>query len=370
MFKVLETVFLGIPIYNYFAALFIFFAALVIRRIFNRYIIKTLKKWAKKTSFEYDDLFIEAIHPPVGALIIVSGLFSAIFALKLNLPKEMIDISKFLREAYPVTLSVIVVWAVYRLSDLLSYIIRKIFMKSHDEIALQFADLFKQALRVMVLVIGGIWIVQNLGYSVGSLLAGLGIGGLAMALAAQDTLANFFGTIVMITDKPFKVGDWVQFKNVDGAVESIGFRSMRVRTWAKSLMIIPNKMLTSEIIQNWSAMPKRRVKMTIGLTYDSPRDKIQLFLARVRDMLKNDPEVNQEFMLVNFNDFGVSSLDIFIYYFTNTTQWAEYLLVREKINLKIMEIVEDLGLSFAFPSQTVYFGNELQPKEIAQPPGN
>lgn len=358
---------LDIPLYRYVIAVGIFFLALVIRRIFNRYIVKLLKKWATKTDFEYDDLFVEAIHPPIGALIIISGLFTAIFSLNLtpspDAPPDAFNVTEFLHQVYPISLSVIAVWGAYRLSDLLSYIVRKIFMKNNEELAVQFSELFKQALRVMVVVIGGIWILQNLGYSVGSLLAGLGIGGLAVALAAQDTLANFFGTVVMVTDRPFKVGDWVQFKNVDGAVESIGFRSTRVRTWSKSLMIIPNKVLTSEIIQNWSVMPKRRVKMTIGITYDSPREKINLLLEKIRELLRTDPDVDHDFFLVNFTDFGPSSLNIFIYYFTKSTQWAEHLRVREKINLNLIKLVEELDLSFAFPSQTVYFGSELQTRE-------
>jgi len=363
MLKTLESLFLGIPIYRYILSLLAFFIALIIRRLFNRYVVKLLKRLTEKTRFEHDDLFIEAIHPPISALVFTLGLFLALHVL--NLPDKPVDIPHFINQAAKVAFSVIAVWAVYRLSDLFSYIIQSVFVGSDEEIAVHFASLFKQALRVMVVVIGGIMIIQNLGYSVGSLLAGLGIGGLAVALAAQDTLANFFGTVVMLTDKPFKIGDWVQFRDVDGAVESIGFRSTRVRTWAKSLMIIPNKVLTSEIIQNWSAMPKRRVKMTIGITYDSPREKIELLLQKIRALLKNDPDINQEFLLVNFTDFGPSSLDIFIYYFTKTTAWAEYLQIRERINLKLMALVEELGLSFAFPSQSIYFENKL-PTELAK----
>lgn len=363
MFKSLELQILQIPLERYLISIGIFTLALLIRLIFNRHILKLLKKWTTKTEFRYDDLFIEAIHPPFSALIIISGLFSAIFSLGISpapdAPPDAFHLSKFLHEIYPITLSVIAVWAAFRLSNLLAYIIREIFNRNNEELAVQFSDLFKQTLRILVLVIGGIWILQNLGYSVGSLLAGLGIGGLAVALAAQDTLANFFGTIVMVTDRPFKVGDWVQFQNVDGLVEFIGFRSTHVRTWSKSLMIIPNKVLTSEIIQNWSAMSRRRVRMTIGFTYDSRSEKIQLFLEKVREMLKNDPDVDPEVIQVFFTDFGASSLDMLVNYFTRAVQMAEHLRVRERINLKIMKLAEETGLSFAFPSQTVYFGNEL-----------
>jgi MscS family membrane protein len=370
MSETLDLQILKIPLYRYLISIGIFFLSLILRRVFNRYILKLLKKWTTQTSFKYDDLFIEAIHPPVSALIMVSGLFSAIFALNItpapNAPPDAFQVGNFLHQVYPITLSIITVWAAYRLSGLLAYIVREIFANNNEELSGQFSDLFKQALRIMVIVIGGIWILQNLGYSVGSLLAGLGIGGLAVALAAQDTLANFFGTIVMVTDRPFKVGDWVQFQNVDGLVEFIGFRSTRVRTWSKSLMIIPNKVLTSEIIQNWSAMSRRRVRMTIGMTYDSPRDKIQFFLEKIRELLRNDPDVDPEVIQVFFTDFGASSLDILVNYFTKAVQMAEHLQVREKINLNIMQLAEEAGLSFAFPSQTVYFGNEFYAAKMRQ----
>ncbi len=360
MLEMVQKLFLGIPIYRYGFFILIIFFAFLINKIFNNVIIRILKKWAAKTRFEYDDLFIEAIYPPISALILLSGFIFAF--LTLNIPKDVVNISGFLHQTYPVAFSVIAVWTAYRLSDLLSFILRNFFAAGDQEIAIQFSDLFKQSLRILVLVIGGIMIVQNLGYSVSSLLTGLGIGGLAVALAAQDTLSNFFGTVVMLTDRPFQVGDWVQFGDVDGKVETIGFRSTRIRTWSQSLMIIPNKLLTSEIIQNWSAMPKRRVKMTIGVTYDSPRDKLQLLLERIRTLLKEDPGVDQNFSLVNFTEFGASSLDIFIYYFTISTKWSDHLSIRERVNFKIMQQVEELGLSFAFPSQTVYFGNQLEQK--------
>jgi MscS family membrane protein len=360
MVEIVQKLFLGIPIYRYGLFIVIIFSAFLINKIFNNVIIRLLKKWATKTRFEYDDLFIEAIYPPLSALILLTGFIFAFFSL--NIPAEVIDISGFLSKTYPVAFSVIAVWIVYRLSDLLSFILRNFFAAGNQEIAIQFSDLFKQSLRILVVVIGGIMIVQNLGYSVSSLLTGLGIGGLAVALAAQDTLSNFFGTVVMLTDRPFQVGDWVQFGDVDGKVETIGFRSTRIRTWSQSLMIIPNKLLTSDIIQNWSAMPKRRVKMTIGITYDSPREKIQLLLERIRTLLKEDPDIDQESLLVNFTEFGASSLDILIYYFTRSTKYAEHLTIRERINFKIMQQVEELGLSFAFPSQTVYFGNQLEQK--------
>ncbi|MEA2064186.1 MAG: mechanosensitive ion channel family protein [Gemmatimonadota bacterium] len=346
---------LGQATYRYIAAFVILLTCLVARKVFDQYIARKLHHWAEKTSFQYDDILLEALVPPVNALVMSLGLFFAIFSF--DLPREPYDLPTFITQAYHIALSLIAVWAAYRLCDLIAEVVRRFFSKQDDSLAQQFTPLVRQTIRIVVLIIGGIMIIQNLGYSVSSLVAGLGIGGLAIALAAQDMVANLFGTVVTFTDKPFKIGDWVKFAQVDGFIEEIGFRSIKVRTWANTLMYVPNKMVTREKIETLAKMKKRRVKMTIGIQYDSPPEKVRLLLERIRELLKKDPGVNQEYMLVRFTDFGPSSLDIFLYYFSNSIVWDEYLEVRERINLAIMELVSDLGLSFAFPSQTIYFGN-------------
>ena len=351
----LDQIILGQETYRYLAAFLILLASLVFRKVFDQYIAKKLHQWAEKTRFKYDDILITSLTPPVNALVLSLGLFFAVFSF--DLPREPYDIPQFATQTYHIALSLIAVWAAYRLCDLLTEFTRQFFARQDDTLARQFTPLVRQAIRATVLIFGGILIVQNLGYSVSSLIAGLGVGGLAIALAAQDTVANVFGTVVMFTDKPFQVGDWIKFGRVDGFVETIGFRSIKVRTWSNTIMVIPNKQITSEIIENCSKMKKRRVKMTIGIQYDSPVEKVRETVTRIRSLLENDPDVNQEYMLVRFTDFGPSSLNIFLYYFSNSTVWAEYLEVRERINLSIMEIVEELGLSFAFPSRTLYFGN-------------
>ncbi len=357
MDQILHYEFLGQEAYRFGVAFLIILASLVLRKIFDKLISKKLHQWSAKTHFLYDDILISALSPPVSALIFSMGIFFALFVFEL--PREPYDWPRLITHAYRVTLSLIAMWAAYRLCDLITEISKNFLSKQDADLADHFTPLVRQSLRITVLLIGGILIVQNLGYSVTSLVAGLGIGGLAIALAAQDTVANLLGTVVMFTDKPFKIGDWVRFGEVDGFVEQFGFRSVKVRTWANTLLYIPNKMITSDVIENCSSMRKRRVKMTIGIQYNSPPDKVRELVRRIEEMLKSDPDVNQEYMLVRFTDFGPSSLDIFIYYFTNSTAWAEYLDVRQRINLQMMNLVHELGLSFAFPSRTLYFGNAL-----------
>ena len=357
----LKTSILGIQVYEIGIAFMILLTTLIIKKIFNNYLMKLFETLSRRTKSDYDDLLLKLLKGPLDALILTIGIFYALFAL--NLPAEPYNLPSLFRGAFRVAISVIAVWAIYRLSSLLTILIQNIISKADETVADQFAPLITQSLRITILALGIILIIQNLGYSVGSLLAGLGIGGLAVALAAQDTLANLFGTFVLIADRPFKVGDWVQFRDVDGDVESIGFRSTKIRTWSKSLKIVPNKLLTSEIIENWSAMPKRRVKMTIGVTYDSHPQKLETLRSELENILINDPGVDQTYFLVYFTDFGASALEFFIYYFTKTTVWKEYLQTRERINIKFMKAVSDQGLSFAFPSQTIYMGSN-QPEWV------
>jgi MscS family membrane protein len=171
-----------------------------------------------------------------------------------------------------------------------------------------------------------------------------------------------FGSLTIFTDRPFQIGDWIKMSGIEGVVEDVGFRSTRIRTFAKTLITVPNSKIANEAIENMNARPKRRIKMTIGVTYDTNANQMEQALDSIREILRTHPGVDQAYWLVYFTDFGSSSLDIFLYYFSASTVWAQYLEVRQKVNLAIMRKLEELGLEFAFPSQTVYLKQDpLQP---------
>ncbi|HEC13648.1 MAG TPA: mechanosensitive ion channel family protein [Acidiferrobacteraceae bacterium] len=161
--------------------------------------------------------------------------------------------------------------------------------------------------------------------------------------------------MMLLTDRPFKVGDWIQLDEfIDGDVEEIGFRSTKIRAWDKALISIPNKELAAKVIKNWSRMPKRRVKQVIGMTYSASAEKMEKLVAGIQDLLVTDPQVDQDFIMVRFTDFSAYSLDVLIYYFTKDIGWQAHLLAREHVNFKIMKLVEAMGLEFAFPTQTLH----------------
>lgn len=222
----------------------------------------------------------------------------------------------------------------------------------------QLVPIVRTSARVVVLVMGILTFLQVLNYPVGSLLAGLGIGGMAVALAAKDTLANLFGSLVILVDRPFTVGDWVEIGEFEGTVEEVGLRVTRIRTFANSLISIPNGVLTTKAVNNWSKMQKRRLSLNIGVTYDATPDQLEMAVKRLRDMLEEDPKVRSDYYLVNFKNFGPSSLDIFVYCFMDTTVWSEYLDARQDLLLRIMRELRGMGLSLAFPTQTLHLRHD------------
>jgi MscS family membrane protein len=225
----------------------------------------------------------------------------------------------------------------------------------NPELAHEMGNFILTIIRGIILAVGLGAILQVWGINVAGLVAGLGIGGLAFALAAKDTAANLFGSIALLLDKSIRIGEWIKIEDVEGVVEDIGMRTTKIRSFGKSLITLPNQMIANNPIQNFSRRGVRRIKMTIGLTYSTNSEQMENILNDIRTMLKNHEGITEkETMLVNFTSFDDSSLGIFIYTFTNTANWAKYMDIKEDINLKIMKIVEDNNSNFAFPSQSLY----------------
>jgi MscS family membrane protein len=326
---------------------------LSLRRLVTGVILRRLMRLAARTRLRYDDEIIAAVTPTIGGLFLVLGVYLA--TRLLVLPTEPVDIAAWVDNALLVAAALLVVYGFHRLAYVAADALDSVVSRSDPALRGQFRVVLRQLLSVAIWIVGVLVIVQNLGYSITSVLAGLGIGGLAIAFAAQETIANFFGSIMLLTDRPFRVGDWIQVDEfIDGDVEEIGFRSTKIRAWDKSLISIPNKELAAKVIKNWSRMPKRRVKQVIGVTYDTRPEQMEQLVQGITSILEQDEGVNQDFIMVKFTDFSAYSLDLLVYYFTADTAWKKHLATRERINLKIMRKVEALGLEFAFPTRTVH----------------
>src|SRR5690625_1589064 len=220
-----------------------------------------------------------------------------------------------------------------------------------DQILIPFIS---RGIRVVIVAIGISIIAEIFNYNISGFVAGLGLGGLAVALAAQEVLANLFGGFVIITEKPFTIGDWILTPSVEGTVEDISFRSTKVRTFAQALVTVPNATLANEAITNWSEMGKRQITFNLHLTYDTPKESIERVVQSIRDLLKNHPEIHQETIFVSVDEYQEDGLAILLYFFTTTTDWGKYLEIREEINLAMLEIIEQEGAQIAIPSRKLY----------------
>lgn len=241
-----------------------------------------------------------------------------------------------------------------RFVDILSIYLRIRAEKTEGKFDDQLVPLISKSLKIFIFVVGFASIIKNLGYSISGILAGLGIGGIAIAMAAKDSLSNIFGSITIFLDNPFQVGDWIKAGDVEGTVESIGFRSTKLRTFYKTQISIPNNKIANITIDNFSRMHMRRISMTIGFTYETTADEMEKAIAKIKEVLKTHPGVYKDFFLVNFTEFGPSSLDVMLYYFANTVVWADYLQIRQEVNLAIMRVLKEVGVEFAFKSMSIY----------------
>ncbi len=253
-------------------------------------------------------------------------------------------------------------WAIYELTHALRAAVYSFTSRLNPELAHEMGNFILTIIRGVIMAIGLGAILQVWGINVTGLVASLGIGGLAFALAAKDTAANLFGSIALLLDKSIRIGEWIKIDGVEGTVEDIGMRTTKIRSFENSLITLPNQMIANSPIENFSRRGTRRIKMTIGITYDATSEQIEKIVSDIKSMLRNHEDISQDStMLVNFTSFDDSSLGIFIYTFTDTSNWARYMNIKEDVNLKIMKIVEDNQAAFAFPSQSLYIENVPKP---------
>jgi len=222
-----------------------------------------------------------------------------------------------------------------------------------------FIPLIKRTLMAFFVVFSILVVSESLGFEVKTFLAGLGIGGLAFALAAQDTIANMFGSFVVVMDQPFYVGEYIRVAGFEGTVEEIGLRSTRLRTAQRTQIVIPNKTVAAEVITNLTRMPQRRVDVTIGVTYETPVEKLQAVLADLRALLRADPGVHPGQVVVNLADLADSSLRIQILYFTADPDWESHMAVRERVNFAILGACAARGVSIAYPTSVMHLDGPL-----------
>ncbi|AGA78330.1 mechanosensitive ion channel family protein [Echinicola vietnamensis] len=275
-----------------------------------------------------------------------------IFIRVLQLPIEVVSwIVILLNAAKPLIITIVF----YKLADLLSAYFERQADKTESNLDDQLVPLVRKTLKAFIIIVGSLFILKNgLQVDIWPFLTGLSIGGLAFALAAQDTIKNFFGSVMIFIDKPFQVGDWITSGDVDGTVEEVGFRSTRVRTFRNSLMYIPNGRIADATIDNHGLRQYRRFSTTITITYGTPPELINVFVEGLREIVKNHPLTRKDFYNVYFNNMSAYSLDIMFYVFFEVPTWGDELKGRHEILIQIVKLANELGVNFAFPTQTLH----------------
>lgn len=338
-------------------ALGIFLLFILLRKFLAKQVFAYLLRLTSKTTSKLDNYFIMALERPLNFAIIALGIYLALSYLPLSAELDL-----FMSRIFRTILIVLVTLALYDLTEKYGLFAGEMEKRINIKIDKILIPFYSKVIKFIIVVLGLSVILQEWDYDINGLITGLGLGGLAFALAAQQTLSNIFGGIVIITDKPFSLGDWITTPSVEGTVEDLNFRSTKVRTFAQALVTVPNSTLANEPITNWSRMGKRRISFTLGVSYSTPREKLNSCIREIRNMLEGHDGVHPETIFVSFDSFQDSRFNIYFYFFTKTTKWAEYIKVKEDINFKIMEILEKEGVSIAFPSTSIYI--EKQPERI------
>ena len=306
-----------------------------------------LKRFSAKTKSTFDDLLIDLLEEPAALTLGWFGIWKSVHYLQMN---ERVD--SFVDKVYYFVLIGFIAWALTRLVEaIITTYLQPIVEKSESDLDDQLLPLLRKGLKIVIWTLAAIIALSNAGYDVGAIIAGLGIGGLAVALAAQDTVKNFIGGFTVFVDKPFTVKQRVVVNGVDGTVEEIGIRSTRIRTLDGRIVTVPNSKFLDSSIENISSEPSRKIVLNLGLTYSTSAAEMQ----EAMDLLKaivSAQEGTDEKVLVGFNAFNDSSLNIILIYYI--TAGADILGVQTGINLEILKQFNERGFDFAFPTQTLH----------------
>jgi len=310
-----------------------------------------IKKITSKTKTKIDDIIVDMIEEPVVLALAIIGMWYGLH--RLEFPENWF---LFMGKVYHILIAINITWLIARLIDAIiqEYIV-PLAEKTESSLDDQIIPVVKKGLRSVIWILGIIVALNNAGYDVGALIAGLGIGGLALAMAAKDSVANIFGGIMVFTDKPFKVGDRIKINGFDGKITDVGIRTSRMRTLEGRLVTIPNSLFTGDMVENVSEEPNRKVVLNLGLTYEMKAEKIEKGIEVLKDIAANNKGL-EENVSVGFNSFGDFSLGIiFIYYIKKD---SDILGTQTAINLEILKQFGTHGLDMAFPTQTIYNKND------------
>jgi MscS family membrane protein len=344
----LQTTLWGNELWKYLFSLIYIFLAFYISKFLDYLTRVWLKKWAERTTTKFDDLLLELLNGPVKIVAFV--IFLRIGLDVLQWPEMVL---KVLARGFTIVVAITLTYMVLKFVDLvMSYWRQRVSDQEDQAFNHQLFPIVRKSLKVFIIAVAALVTLDNLGINITAAIASLSIGGLAVGLAAQDTLANLFGAIAIFLDKPFKIGDRVQVDGNDGPVESIGLRSTRIRNLDGHLVTIPNKTMGNATIINIAARPNIKTVMNIGITYDTPVEKVKLALQIIKEVYGGHQMTGD--LVTSFNKFESSSLNILVVHWWKTPDFLGSLAGLQEMNLQLKERFDREGINFAFPTQTLY----------------
>ena len=343
--------------------LFIFLLAFLFGKPLNYITRKILQRIGKKSLF-FQTYVVSRIEKPIG-MMSIALIWLIILNFMPPLWKSMGGIPLFLSKPIIGGIQILIklfigsglVWIGHNMVDVSIGFLTKKFLKEANEknnLGKHFLPFISRFVKIVVLCFGGLLVLQSLGINVVSLMAGLGLGGVALALAAKDSASNILAYVNIMLDRPFSVGDWISFNDTEGTVTEVGIRSSKIKTFYDSVITIPNSILTSANIDNLGKRKARRTRVYLGVQYNTPPDKIEKFIEEIKEILMNNPAVKKDYFQVYFTEFGASELKIIMNFFLLVNTWENELQQKQNIFMAILKLAKELDVSFAFPTQTIH----------------
>lgn len=333
-----------------------------------RYLLRRAIRRAEATKNIFDDVLSEALLGPSRTMIWIVGIAFAAHVVGEKMDAAILTAVRTVRD---IGIIVMIMWFALRFVKLYEVAYIRHREAKGEHVDRTFVTAISKLVRAAIVITAALVVLQTMGINIAGLLAFGGVGGIAVGLAARDIIANLFGGLTVYLDRPFAVGDWIRSpdREIEGTVEEIGWRRTVIRTFDLRPLYVPNAVFTTISVENPSRMLNRRIHEKIGVRYDDAA-RIPAILADVRAYLKESPDIDQSrTLMVNFNEFGASSMDFFIYTFTRTRVWAEYHEVKERVLLKISDIIASHGAEVAFPTTTVHVPDGLSVSQGLVPPG-
>jgi MscS family membrane protein len=358
--ELLLTEILGNTIEDYAWFLGAVLLGFIFKKLISKYLSHLLFKILGEKGVEVGiEKFDKLLTKPIGFCIMLSVIYLGSTHIQypavwnLN-PESEVGLRMLINKGFSLIYVYSIFWIILKLIDFIGLILNKRAEATENKMDDQLIPFIIEIVKIITYVFALVIVMGNIfEVNITALATGLGIGGLALAMASKESLENLLGSFTIFFDQPFTVGDIVTVGAVTGVVEKVGFRSTRIRTFDKSLVTVPNKKMIDAELDNLGLRPIRRVKFNIGLTYETAPDQIKAIVKDIQEMINTHEKTNQDGR-VRFQEFGSSSLDIMVMYFVDSPKWEDLINVKEEVNYKIMEIVKKHNSDFAFPSTTVY----------------